>query len=159
MNKFFITLIFLIASFSVMGQISKQEKLERIKAQKVAFITNRLELSSAEAQEFWPVYNEFFRKKEKLNNDKKAASRELYQNWKSYSEDEKTQLLDELIAFRLKEATLGQEYHTKLKEVLSIDKLMKLYNVENQFKTFLLKQIKGQGSRDINPSNRNFQRK
>ena len=32
---------------------------ERIKAQKVAFITEKLSLTAEEAQQFWPIYNAF----------------------------------------------------------------------------------------------------
>ncbi len=160
MNKITFAIFFLVANISVMGQqISKQEKLERIKAQKVAFITTRLALTSSEAQQFWPVYNDFFRKKELLNKQKKAVTKELKDNWQNYSDDKKSELLDNLVGFKLKEANLELEYHDELKKVLPINKIIKLYNVESQFKTFLLKQIKGQRAKDINPSSRNFKRK
>ena len=32
---------------------------ERVQALKVAFITKALNLTSAEAEKFWPIYNEF----------------------------------------------------------------------------------------------------
>ena len=97
MNKITIAKIFLLASTSVMSQqYSKKEKIQRLKAQKVAFITNRLELTSNEAQLFWPVYNDFFKKKEELGNQKRAVTRDLQTNWQTYSEDKKTEQLQQL---------------------------------------------------------------
>ena len=56
MNK--ITLIItLLLTMNVVAQ--SPEKRERIKALKVAFITEKLELTESEAQKFWPIYNTF----------------------------------------------------------------------------------------------------
>jgi len=58
MKKFLLLTIF-AASFSL-GLIAQQPfKGERIKALKVAFITQALNLTSEEAQKFWPVYNAY----------------------------------------------------------------------------------------------------
>ena len=40
-------------------QVTAQANREKIKAMKTAFITNALDLSSKEAEQFWPIYNEF----------------------------------------------------------------------------------------------------
>jgi len=76
MNKLTIIIFSLCLSASICGQqITKEQKLERIKAQKMAFITNKLNLSSEEAQLFWPVYNDFFKNKELLNREKTSNQR------------------------------------------------------------------------------------
>ena len=50
--------------------LSAQEKhgpgpeiFEKIKAEKISFFTSKLDLTPAEAQAFWPVYNEYEKKK------------------------------------------------------------------------------------------------
>ncbi len=145
MNKVLLVILFVTISINAISQqYTKEEKIELLKAQKIAFITNKLNLTTEEAQNFWPIYNDFFRQKEKLSLDKKQITIDLRQNWESYSTEKKTELADELILFRLKEAELEQEYHQKFKSVLSIDKVIKLYNAETQFKTYLLKQIRSQ---------------
>ncbi len=160
MNKIIFALIFIFTCTYITGQkISKREKLERIKAQKVAFITNKIELNSSEAQLFWPVYNEFFKKKDALNREKTSVNKELLLNWETYADDKKTELVDRLIKFRLTEANMELKYHEKLKAVLPINKVIKLYNAESQFKTYLLKQIKGQGSGNIRSQNRESRRR
>ncbi len=158
MNK--VLLIILLATLNLNAfsqQYTKQEKIERLKAQKVAFITDKLNLTTEEAQNFWPLYNEFFKQKEKISSDKKQITIDLRQNWDRYSKKEKTELADKLILFRVKEANLEQEYHEKFKTVLDIDKVIKLYNAETQFKNYLLKQIRSQSS--INEIDRPAKRK
>ena len=41
----------------------KPEDREKLESAKIAFITNRLTLTSDQAKDFWPIYNEFERKK------------------------------------------------------------------------------------------------
>ena len=81
----------------------------------------------------------FFRNKEILSIEKKKLTLDLRQNWEEYSDERKTELADSLILFRLKEAKLEQNYHEKFKQVLSINKVIKLYNAETQFKKLLIK--------------------
>ena len=49
---------FLVTSISAQ-RTNQQFDYEKFKSQKIAFITEKLNLTPKEAQEFWPVYNEF----------------------------------------------------------------------------------------------------
>ena len=52
-----ITSIVFIISFSIFS--FAQPNRDKIKTLKIAFITEKLDLSEKEAQQFWPVYNAF----------------------------------------------------------------------------------------------------
>jgi Spy/CpxP family protein refolding chaperone len=52
------------------------EKKENIEAMKIAFITNKLELSPEEAQKFWPVYNQYNEKLKDLRKKRRQDERE-----------------------------------------------------------------------------------
>ena len=150
--------IFLILSFgtSTYAQGIESERLDRINAQKVAFFTQRLQLSSAEAETFWPVYNEYQQKR----NELQIARRESHKNYSMYkgtlSDKEIEQLADKFVEFSIKEANLLVEYHKKFKEILPVRKVMKLYEVDIQFKNYLLRQIRNR--QEQNQNNRQFSR-
>ena len=57
--KIKITLIALLCPLFMFSQNISDEKRKKIEIQKIAFITKALDLSSEEAQVFWPVYNNF----------------------------------------------------------------------------------------------------
>ena len=57
--KYFILSIFIIYCASPVNAQADGRKAERIQALKIAFITQRLQLSSEEAQRFWPIYNNY----------------------------------------------------------------------------------------------------
>jgi len=136
-------IIALLLSVSILpAQNKKGEKLEKVRTQKVAFLTQKMNLSPDEAQVFWPVYNEFASQKEALNKKKRDVMVELKQKWDTATDNQKEAVADQMIAFRMEEAQLDQSYHAQFKEVLPIDKVLKLYQAELQFKNYLMKQIR-----------------
>ena len=136
-------IIALLLSVSFMqAQNKKEEKLEKVRSQKIAFLTQKMNLSPDEAQVFWPVYNEFSTQKKELNKKKRDVMVELKQKWDSATDAQKEAVADQMIAFRMEEANLDQSYHAQFKDVLPIDKVLKLYQAELQFKNYLMKQIR-----------------
>ena len=131
--------LFFIASNLVAQQESKHEKLE---AMKIAFITEKLSLTTKEAQSFWPIYNEFSQKIEKLRKTKRSDLGELKINIENSSDKEIEALLSDVFDAKSKEIELQKEYYSKYIKVLPIKKVALLYQSEHQFKKELLKRIK-----------------
>ena len=131
--------LFFIASNLVAQQESKHEKLE---AMKIAFITEKLSLTTKEAQNFWPIYNEYSQKIEKLRKTKRSDLGELKINIENSSDKEIEALLSDVFDAKSKEIELQKEYYTKYTKVLPIKKVALLYQSEHQFKKELLKRIK-----------------
>ena len=128
---------------------------EKVKAMKIAFITEKLALTPEEAQSFWPIYNEYDAKREAL----RKAMRKGRKN-----KEEATNLSDEEIAkdiakqfeIRQQELNLDKTYHQKFIQVLPIKKVGRLYRADHDFKRELLKKIKnhregGRGQQDGPP--------
>jgi DNA polymerase elongation subunit (family B) len=53
----------------------KERFREKLEAQRIAYITNKLDLSSEESIKFWPVYNEYSKKRLEIRKE----NRELRQ--------------------------------------------------------------------------------
>jgi len=127
----------------VLGQNNKGKKpsKEKVKAMKVGYITEKLNLTTEEAQRFWPIYNEF---DAKMDENRKSL-RKIHK--KDVTLDEMTdadagKMVDTHMALRQSELDIQKEYHAKFKTVLSIKKVAKLYKAEQDFKRDLLKKIK-----------------
>ncbi|MCK4661231.1 MAG: hypothetical protein KAT68_00085 [Bacteroidales bacterium] len=143
-----ITIFLLQTSAFVNGQNYKNmmhEKKERIKAQKVAFITEKLELTSSTAQLFWPIYNEYEKKREAIYIEKKDLMMNLNQNLNNMSDKEIEDAADMFIDYDIKLANLNKEYNNKFKTALTPIQIIKLIRAEHQFKQHLIKQIRGKG--------------
>jgi Spy/CpxP family protein refolding chaperone len=120
----------------------RQEKKENIEALKVAFITNKLDLTPEEAQQFWPLYNQYTDKVQDLRKKRRQDNKEKKQNFDEMSDKEIEQAVDNEIIFRQKELDIQKEYHTKFKSVLPVKKVALLYQSEEQFKRVLLDKLK-----------------
>ncbi len=102
------------------------EKRENIEAQRVAFITQELNLTPEEAQKFWPVYNQYTEKLQESRKKRRQEMKESKENIDELSDKEVEKLVDEEISERQKELDLQKEYHAKFKAVLPIKKVAKL---------------------------------
>lgn len=126
----------LIASFSFAqpeGKPVNKDRKEQMKAKKVAFITEKLELTEEESAAFWPVYNQMeedlhtlrtnFRKERK--SDKKLED---------MTDEEVDALMTKAFDFKQKELDIKKRYHVKFKQVLPVRKVAKLYHLEKEFR-------------------------
>ena len=136
------SLIFTIALLTSFSVISQESKADKVEAMKVGFITNKLELSAKEAQTFWPLYNEYNSKLEKLRKTKKSDFDDLKNKSENLTDKELETFINEVFASKQKELDLQKEYYEKYAKVLSVKKVAMLYQAENQFKRELLRKIK-----------------
>ena len=118
-----------------------QNKKDKIAAAKVAFITQQLNLSTSEAQLFWPIYNEEQDKYEALR-DKRKEVKAIKENLIEASDKEIDTYLNLELSIKQKELEIQKEYHEKIKKVIGARKLAGLYKAEDDFKKELLKQLK-----------------
>jgi Spy/CpxP family protein refolding chaperone len=159
-NKRFIKALFLtlfiytgVAFAQESGDAS--EKKESIEAMKIAFITKKLDLSPQEAQQFWPVYNQYSEKTKELRKKRRQESRETRSNLDELSDKEVEQFINNDLINRQKELDLQKDYHEKFKAILPIKKVAKLYVAEEQFKVVLINKLKDK-DRDQHPRNRSI---
>ncbi|MBK8151650.1 MAG: hypothetical protein IPK61_00345 [Saprospiraceae bacterium] len=71
MKKLFTCMILMTLSLISIAQnnpekTNKQQLLEKIEAQRSAYITSKLDMTSDESTKFWPLYNEYSRKRMEL---------------------------------------------------------------------------------------------
>ncbi len=131
----------ILATFCAMNISAQNANRQRLDAYKIAFFTKRLNLTSQEAEKFWPVYNEYQDNKNKIQLERQELNRYFNQNELNMSEREMIDSGDKLVGMEVREAALAQEFHNKLKTILSPVKVLRLYQAENQYRLQLLKEL------------------
>ena len=126
----------------VLRTSAQNPNFERLDAYKIAFYTKRLNLTSQEAERFWPVYNEYQDKKNGIQQQRILLARNSNQNSVNMSDKELTDAGDKLISLQMEEANLALEFHKKFKEILSPEKVLRLYQAENQYRLTLLNELR-----------------
>ena len=123
---------------------------EEAKTLKVGIYTRVLELTTKEAEVFWPVYNEQGSKMEIIREEQNVIRRELEKNFSEYSDKEIEERVDKMVELRMKEAEVQAEYYQKFKKVLPIKKVALMHRAEMMYKRALLEKMredKGPGRR------------
>ena len=119
---------------------------ERIKAEKVAFITSEVGLTAKEAEAFWPIYNKVEEEQGKLNKAEHEAAKALR---KAVSENGNVDnLLSDYLKAREANVNLQVRAAKEYKKVLSADKVAKFYLCEEKF---LRQQLGKLGGNSRNP--------
>ena len=127
--------------------MSQAGNMDRMDSYKIAFFTRRLNLTPAEAEKFWPLYNEYDNKRIKLQQERAATIRQVNQNENRMSDAELIKAADRLVALQVEEAALTEALHKRLKEILPPVKVLRVYQAENMFRNQLLNDLRE--NRDI----------
>lgn len=126
-----------------------QGKHERIKALKTTYITEKLSLTSAEAEKFWPVYNNY---DEKFYEIRKKERNDIYKKLKndlvSLSEAEANTLIDQSLSLEKESLELRTEMIAELRKAISPKKIIILKKAEDDFKRELLDRYRHQRRTD-----------
>jgi len=139
MKKIILPIIALLISLSAFSQSKK----DRIKALKVSFITERLELTQEEAQKFWPVYNAYDDITGKIKyEDLRNIRREIKNNIATLTDKRASELLEEIANAESKLHEEEVKLNVKLKRIISPKKILLLKIAEEDFKKKLFDQWK-----------------
>jgi hypothetical protein len=112
---------------------------EKLKADKKLIVTKYMELTESEAQKFWPVYDEYQRDLQKLNERLASLLQSYAAEYRnnSLSDEKAKKLLDEWIALDKDEANHRKTYAGKVLKVLPAKKAARYLQIENEFRVLL----------------------
>ena len=137
--------LFLLLSVITYGQNERlKEKRDQIKAMKVAFLTSELNLTSDEAEKFWPVYNAYDDKQFELRHQKmKTYARKLNDgSLDNMSDREALAFLNQIESTDEEQYVIRKKLNSALRNILPTTKILKLRKSEVDFDRKLLQQYR-----------------
>jgi hypothetical protein len=147
-----ITFTILFLSFTAFAQPGKTGhgypgnqaggKHEKIEAQRIAFITQKVELTPDEAKVFWPVYNEYETKRHDLKKNFNNSDNSHKPDYSKMTEKEASQILDNQLTEAQKYMDLRKEYVAKFRSILPAVKVLKLQDAERDFQKMLIDKLR-----------------
>lgn len=121
MKKILVLIFFLIVHNYFCPVFAQDSVNSRIEALKVAYITKELNLSPQEAQQFWPLYNQY--------------SSEVNKSRKKYANDE--------LAYEEDVLNVRKKYYNQFKKVLvSGERVNKMYAMERSYRELLRNELR-----------------
>ncbi|MBP8725688.1 MAG: hypothetical protein KBF37_00405 [Saprospiraceae bacterium] len=118
----------------------RERALEKMESMRVAFMTNELDLNSEESARFWPLYNEYSKKRMELRKDLLLSKRENRRE--KLSEEESERLVEEQLALQQQELELKKNYYDRFRAILPAQKLARLEPSEKAFNQEVLKRLR-----------------
>jgi hypothetical protein len=123
MKKYLLLFLLIFGSFSfAIAQNKNGQRNEKIQDLKIAFITQKLQLTSSEAEKFWPVYNHY-----------QNEIRQLRVNRSDDALENEQKLLD-----------IRKKYKPSFEKIVGPQRVNDLYNAEREFRNALIRRLKEQ---------------
>jgi hypothetical protein len=112
---------------------------EKLKADKKLIVTKYMELTEAEAKNFWPVYEDYQKDLQKINERLLNMLQSYAADYrdKSLTDEKAKQLLDEWIAIDNDDAKRRASYVPKVMKVLPPKKAARYLQIENEYRILL----------------------
>ncbi len=142
-TKIIITLCLLTLSFFAEAQDRDTEQIEQLK---IAFFTEKLNLSAKEAVRFWPVYNLHNKRYEELRDKEWSTIKSKLEIIETLSQKEAEVLLDNYMSYKQAGVDYREDFVKNLKEVITSKQIMMLKKAEYDFNKKLLKQYQSDKS-------------
>jgi len=133
MRQLFITCCFIAFSCSSLFAQKNSEQFQKIEIAKIAYITKRLDLSTQEAQKFFPLYNDYRQEMRDIVREKRSG------NTKRRSRNE--------LEFDSEVLSCKKKYREKFKEAVSASKASQFFEVEREFRDQLFKELENRKRR------------
>jgi len=150
----FLMILFITNSFAqVRGEKQKfrDNMRQKIEAQKVAFITNKLDLTPEEAQSFWPLYNEYEIKRKSIQKELVDGPPPPPEKIWQMSDKEAEQMIQDYFLKGQAMLDFKIEFYEKIKTVISVKKILILFEAEKEFKRILFEKIEEHRNPRKNP--------
>jgi hypothetical protein len=109
---------------------------DKVKADKKLLVATNMQLTEAEAGNFWPIYDSYQKDLETLNK-RTVAMIKFYAdafNSKSINDEKADKLVADLLAIQMDEVKLLQSYVPKLRKVLPAIKVARYIQIENKIR-------------------------
>lgn len=136
-------LLLLAAFFMTFGATAQDRRSqEQIKTLKIAFFTERLNLTPEEATVFWPIYNAHEKEKEALRERQRTEIRDRFPDLDNISEAEAQKALRRYLKLEEAEEELDKEFFEQMAREFSAVRTLKLFQAERDFRRRLFQEYR-----------------
>jgi len=112
---------------------------EKLKAEKKSIVTKYMELTDTEAKNFWPVYEDYQKDLQKINERLQAMLQSYAADYgsKSLTDEKAKKLLDEWIALEQDEVKQRKAFAPKVLKALPAKKAARYLQIENEYRLLI----------------------
>jgi len=144
MRKLIILFIAVFAGAQLMAQTELdyiEIARDVLKTEKKATIAEVMELSKAEADVFWPLYNEYNNKVSVIQNERIKIVMDYAENFEKLTPEKADELWTGSMKVDQQLLKLEKSYYKKFKKILPVKKAARYFQAENKIETLINAQL------------------
>ena len=125
------------------AQLKERKEIhEKIKASKIAFITDFVGLTPEEAEKFWPLYNEMQKQKEDITHSIMKRYEGDREENPEITDEEALKIMKQRMDLEEKLLAIKLTYHQKFLDILAPTQVLRLYDAEDRFRRQLMERYR-----------------
>ena len=149
-KSFFLSLLLLVPA--VIFAQDRQDRRDKIETMHIAYLSQKLDLTTDEAKKFWPVYDEYKSDQGQLRKQRRDNIQAVKKagGIDNMGDADVQKLIVAETDLESRELELRKQYVAKFQQVIPIRKVAKFFVAEDEFKRYLLDQLRRRnyGGRD-----------
>lgn len=111
--------------------------IEKIRADKKLLVSDNMELTEAEAQKFWPVYDAYQVELGKVNERTLALIKKYSDNYDTMTDATAETLLADMLSIEKDRVSLMQKFRSKFSSAIPARKVARYYQIEHKVRSIL----------------------
>lgn len=123
-----------LASTSLAQTVQDDVELIRsvVQTERKAVVAKNMELSEAESEAFWPVYNEYEQAMRKVNDKRVELIRKLAAEYQTLTDEQAEALLQESFDFQNERVKVRRNFRKKFGKVLAGKRVARFYQIDGK---------------------------
>lgn len=139
----FLSMVMVPARHAVAQDAAQEDaatKQDKIKALELLYISRELDLTSEEAEKFWPVYKKYSKEVNELLAERKRKAKELKGQPRTDAVAEEA--LDKELGYERRMLEIKTRYKQEFMKILPARKVGNIYRSEREFRAMMIRQLK-----------------
>ena len=148
--RYIIPILVFFLTVNAYSQRRSKYDPDKIRAYKIAYITDKLSLTEKEAEKFWPIYNAHEKRMSELRKEESTKIWKMIRSKEEItdlSEADAKSVITSMMTIQDKVHKASREYAKKLKSIFSYKKILQLKVAERGFKRELFEKLRKQRKR------------
>ncbi len=139
----FSTAFLMLMPVLLFAQDKQQTRKDRVETMHIAYLSDKLNLTSEEAEKFWPVYNQYKAEEDALHKQRQQNVQTVKQagGIENMSDGDVQKVIADETDLETRQLELRKKYVGKFEQVLPVRKVAQFFIAEDEFKRYLLNQL------------------
>jgi hypothetical protein len=119
------------------GKTQRQLDIAAARADRKAIVGANMNLTEAQAKAFWPLYDAYEARMDKLDDRHAAEVKAYAEHYQTLTEDDATSKLDEVIAIKQARLDVQKEFVPKFRAAVSSINTTRFYQIDNKLSAMI----------------------